>query len=66
MGRSPPMRTRAAKDRAERRERQCVEVEASQAKLRESIRETGRLVEESDVMLRRHRDERDEGDTGSA
>lgn len=47
-------------DRAERRERHAREVEASQKALRESISETGRLVGESEKMLRRHRNEREE------
>lgn len=51
-----------AKDRAERRDRHSEEVEASQARLRESIRETERLVDESDKMLRQHRREWEEGD----
>ena len=59
-GRSRPMPT--PKDRAERRARHSDEVEASQARLRESIKETERLVDESDKMLRRHRRECDEGD----
>jgi len=54
-----------AYDRAKRRDRQAAEVEASQAKLRASIAETERLVGESDQMLRRHRKESDEADTGS-
>lgn len=48
--------------RAERREQQSREVEESQRGLRESIAETDRLVEESDAMLRRHREERDNDD----
>ena len=47
------------KTRAERREQQSREVEASQKGLRESIAETDRLMGESDAMLRRHRQERD-------
>jgi hypothetical protein len=50
------------KDRAEQRERQAAEVEAGQAALRKSIKETERLVEESDEMLRRHRNEQEAGD----
>jgi hypothetical protein len=49
-------------DRAQRRDRQTAEVEASQAKLRKSIAETERLVGQSDEMLRRHRKENDDGD----
>jgi len=45
------------KKRAERREQQSREVEASQVALRESIAETERLVGESEEMLRRHRQE---------
>lgn len=48
--------------RAERREQQSREVEASQKAMRESIAETDRLVGESEVMLRRHREEREEDD----
>jgi hypothetical protein len=50
------------KDRLERRARQTAEVEDNQAKLRASITETKRLVEESDKMLRRHRAEWDRAD----
>ena len=50
------------KHRAERRDRQAAEVEASQATLRRSIAETERLVGESDEMLRRHRQENDDAD----
>lgn len=55
-----------AKDRAERRERHSAEVEASQAELRRSISETARLVDESDRMLRRHREECEAGDAPAA
>jgi hypothetical protein len=51
-----------SKNRSERRERHCAEVEASQAALRRSISETARLVDESDEMLRRHRKECDDAD----
>ena len=51
-----------SKDRAERRERHAADVEASQDALRKSIDETGRLVEESNEMLRRHRKENEKGD----
>ncbi|HEX8225467.1 MAG TPA: hypothetical protein VF605_16760 [Allosphingosinicella sp.] len=54
------------KDRAERRDRHCAEVEASQAELRRSIAETGRLVDESEQMLRRHRTECDDADAEAA
>ena len=50
------------KQRAERRERHAREVEDSQRALRESISETERLVGESEKMLRRHREEREEDD----
>ncbi len=53
------------KKRAERREQQSREVEASQVALRESIAETERLVGESDEMLRRHRQECEDDDTQS-
>ena len=46
--------------RTERGERQAREVEASQKALRESISETERLVGESERMLRRHRQERED------
>ena len=48
--------------RAERREQQAREVEASQKALRDSIAETQRLVGESEKMLKRHRQEREEDD----
>ena len=48
--------------RAERREQQSDEIEASQEALRTSIAETERLVGESDEMLRRHRRECEEDD----
>jgi hypothetical protein len=48
--------------RAARREQQSREVEASQEALRKSIAETDRLVGESEQMLRRHRQERDDDD----
>jgi hypothetical protein len=49
-----------AAGRAERRDRQASEVEASQDALRESIAATEKLVDESDTMLRRHRKECDD------
>jgi hypothetical protein len=54
-----------SKDRAERRDRHCAEVEKSQAALRRSIAETERLVGESDEMLRRHREECDDGEAAA-
>lgn len=51
-----------ARKRAERRAQQAQEVEESQAKLRESIAETERLMDASDEMLRRHRRELEEDD----
>ncbi len=45
------------KTRAERREQQSREIEASHTGLRESIAETDRLMGESEAMLRRHRSE---------
>jgi hypothetical protein len=48
--------------RAERRIQHEREVECSQQALRDSIAHTNRLVDESDVMLRRHRAECDEDD----
>ena len=53
------------KKRAERREQQSREVEASQQALRESIAETERLVGESEKMLRRHRQECEDDDRES-
>lgn len=50
-------------DRAGRRKRHTVEVEASQAALRKSISATKLLVEQSDVMLRRHREECEAGES---
>ena len=50
------------KKRADRRAQQAREVEDSQAALRTSIAETERLVDESDKMLRRHRQECDDDD----
>jgi hypothetical protein len=48
--------------RAQRREQQAREVEASQKILRESIAETDRLVNDADQMLKRHRKECEEDD----
>ena len=48
--------------RAERRARQAREVEASQESLRASIEQTERLVSQSDKMLARHRQEREDDD----
>lgn len=48
------------KIKADRHAQQAREVEDSQAVLRNSIRETERLVGESDKMLRRHRKERED------
>ena len=50
------------KQRAELREQQAREVEASQKALRKSISETERLVGESERMLLGHRQEREEDD----
>jgi hypothetical protein len=50
------------KQRAQRREQQAREVEASQELLRESIAETDRLVGESEDMIRRHRKEQEDDD----
>ena len=49
-------------DRRRRAEQQAQEIEANQQQLRKSIEETQRLVSESETMLRRHRQERDEDD----
>jgi hypothetical protein len=51
--------------RAEGREQQWREIEESQARLKLNITEARRLVEESDEMLRRHRNECDEDDAAS-
>lgn len=48
--------------RAERREQQAREVEASQELLRGSIAETDRLVVEANEMLKRHHQEREDDD----
>ena len=48
--------------RADRRDQQSREVEASQDSLRASIAETERLVDESDKMLQRHRKECEDDD----
>ena len=53
------------KARADRRKAQAREVEESQAALRASIAETERLVDESDKMLRRHRNEREDDDAAA-
>ena len=50
------------KKRSERLTHQAKEVEASQDELRKSISETERLVDESDKMLRRHREELEDDD----
>ena len=52
-----------AKRRAASREQQAREVQESQAALRKSIAETQRLVDESDLMLERHRREREDDDS---
>ena len=58
-------RTEAGRNsRAERRDRQAAEVEASQANLRKNIAETKRLVGESDAMLKRHRKECEDDEAG--
>lgn len=49
--------------REERRKRQAHEVEESQRGLRDSIKKTQDLLDQSDEMLKRHRKEcEDEGD----
>lgn len=52
--------------RDERRTQQAREVEASQVRMRESIAQTERLVDESEVMLSRHRREREEDEEASS
>ena len=49
----------------DRRKQQSEEVEASQAGLRRNIAETRRLVDESDRMLRRHRQECEDDDAAA-
>jgi hypothetical protein len=48
--------------RVERSDRQAREVEQSQRELRDSISRTQRLLDQSDEMLKRHRQERGEDD----
>ena len=48
--------------REQRRERQSREVEESQQALRESIEKTQELLDASETMLKRHRQERDSDD----
>ena len=50
------------RERALRRDRHAAEIEASQAGLRASIKETERLMGESDDMVRRHRQECENAD----
>lgn len=50
--------------RARRISQHSREIEANQEALRRSIAETERLVTESEEMLRRHRQEREEDDAG--
>jgi len=47
--------------RSDRRERQTREVEDSQHELRASIEKTQQLLDQSDAMLKRHRQECDDG-----
>ena len=47
--------------RDQRRNRQAREVEESQRGLRESIRKTQDLLDQSDEMIRRHRNEEEDG-----
>lgn len=47
--------------RKDRRDRQAREVEQSQQDLRDSIARTKMLLDESDDMIRRHRQERHDG-----
>ena len=49
--------------RSSRAGQQSREIEENQEALRHSIAETERLVSESDIMLRRHRQERDQDET---
>ena len=51
--------------RASRAAQQNREIEENQEALRRSIAETERLVSESEDMLRRHRREREEDESGS-
>ena len=52
--------------RAERREQQALDVEDSQTALRESISETQRCVDQSDLMIKRHRQECVDDDAATA
>lgn len=52
-------------ERSEMRNRHSEELEASQARLRKSIKKTERLVSEADELLRQHRQEWEEGDASS-
>lgn len=52
--------------RSDRSERHAREVEESQHALRVNIKETERLLDESDELLRRHRKESDEAAERSA
>jgi hypothetical protein len=54
-----------SKKRAERRDQQSQEIHANQAKLRESIAESERLVSEAEKILRRHRKECEEDDAAA-
>jgi len=49
-------------DQKKRAEQQSRQVEANRDALRRSIAETERLVGESEQMLRRHREEREDDD----
>lgn len=54
-----------SESRQEREERQAIEVERSQADLRDSIARTRNLLSQSDEMLQRHRRERDQAQDGA-
>jgi hypothetical protein len=48
--------------RKERRNRHALEIEESQKRLRDSIAETNKLLDDSDRLIKRHRRECDEAD----
>lgn len=50
--------------RKERSDRQAREVESSQRELRSNIEKTQELLDSSDKMLKRHRRECDDADSG--
>jgi hypothetical protein len=55
-----------AKKRLERRARHAADVEECQSAVRQSIKETERLIGKSETMSQRHREEHEAGDAGGA